>query len=124
MRTFILPFIILFSLNTYAISFDVNQRAFYLVDSCQQYTELYNENGQKKWWSVFTTSREDALRIGYCLGVIEQVQRGELCPNGIEHYKIDPTYAMASAIARMENSEVLRKDTNGTIRKALCPSTY
>lgn len=48
--------------------------AEFLIDACQAVTEIYNAHNEKRFLASQTTSLADAMRAGYCLGVMEQYQ--------------------------------------------------
>lgn len=65
-----------YSVNTYAKpGFGDNDPAF-LISACRAVNLIYNAKDQKKWLASQTTSLSDALRAGYCLGVLEQFKCG------------------------------------------------
>ncbi|RUO47805.1 hypothetical protein CWE21_08200 [Pseudidiomarina aquimaris] len=48
--------------------------AEFLIGACQAVTEIYNAHNEKRFLASQTTSLADAMRAGYCLGVMKQYQ--------------------------------------------------
>lgn len=48
--------------------------AEFLINACQAVTDIYNAHNEKRFLASQTTSLADAMRAGYCLGVMEQYQ--------------------------------------------------
>lgn len=50
------------------------ENADFLVQSCKAATEIFNARDEKRFMAAQRTSLSDALRAGYCLGALEQVE--------------------------------------------------
>lgn len=48
----------------------------FLIRACQAVTEIYNAHDEKRFLASQRTSLSDAMRAGYCLGMMEQFQCG------------------------------------------------
>jgi len=48
-----------------------------LVEGCTELTEIYKNKNEKRFLAAQMTSLSEALRAGYCRGVIDEYRRGE-----------------------------------------------
>jgi len=58
-----------------------NAESELLVKGCSEVAAIYDRQGQRHLYAGFTTSVSEALRAGYCKGVIDQYRRTEHCSN-------------------------------------------
>lgn len=55
-----------------------------LIEGCKELVRIYDKRGEKQALVGFTTSVSDAMRAGYCRGVIDEYRRtswSALCRN-------------------------------------------
>ena len=50
-----------------------------LVQGCSEVEAIYDRKGEKHLYAGITTSVSEALRAGYCKGVIDQYRRSKGC---------------------------------------------
>ena len=75
MKTINLALILL--LGSTATSFvSANEDSKYLVSSCHELLEIYVKRDQQHLLAGLTTSTSEALRAGYCRGVLDEYRRG------------------------------------------------
>lgn len=48
--------------------------ARFLIEACQSVTRIFNAHNEKRLLASQRTSLSDAIRAGYCLGMLEQFQ--------------------------------------------------
>lgn len=63
-----------------------------LIQSCQELVGIYNKRGEKHLAAGLTTSLSEALRAGYCMGVVDEYRRNTRC-------YVDGWYSQAKKIA-------------------------
>lgn len=51
----------------------------YLIQSCKELVGIYAKRGEKRLAAKVTTSVAEALRAGYCMGVVEEYRRHYEC---------------------------------------------
>ncbi|MFP8966028.1 hypothetical protein ACKC9G_05565 [Pokkaliibacter sp. CJK22405] len=51
----------------------------YLIQSCKEVVGIYAQRDQKRLAAGLTTSVSEALRAGYCMGVVEEYRRHKSC---------------------------------------------
>ena len=51
----------------------------HLIQSCQELVAIYNKRGEKYLAAGLTTSLSEALRAGYCMGVVDEYRRNYEC---------------------------------------------
>lgn len=54
-------------------SFDKPDAEF-LIGTCHAVTQIYNDHAEKRFLASQRTSLSDAMRAGYCLGIMEQYE--------------------------------------------------
>lgn len=52
-----------------------DEEAEYLLQSCKDLVNIFSQFDEEKPLAFFTTSREDAMRAGYCQGATDQFRR-------------------------------------------------
>lgn len=52
-----------------------DEDAAYLLKSCKDLVDIFAQFEEEKPLAVITTSREDAMRAGYCQGVTDEYRR-------------------------------------------------
>ena len=50
-----------------------------LIQGCAEVEAIYNRRGEKNLFAGINTSVAEALRAGYCRGVLEQYRRNDSC---------------------------------------------
>lgn len=66
----------------------------HLIQSCQELVDIYAKRDQKHLLAGVTTSLSEALRAGYCMGVVDEYRRRYECAT-------DDWYTQAQRIAGM-----------------------
>lgn len=66
----------------------------HLIQSCQELVAIYNKRGEKYLAAGLTTSLSEALRAGYCMGVVDEYRRNYECDT-------DSWFRQAQAIAEL-----------------------
>jgi hypothetical protein len=56
-----------------------DKEAKLLIQGCAEVEAIYNHRGEKNLLAAINTSVNEALRAGYCRGVLEQFRRGHSC---------------------------------------------
>lgn len=65
-----------------------------LVQGCQELVAIYSNHDERRLMAGVTTSVSEAMRAGYCMGVINEYQRTTLC--GVRDWHV-----LASRIAEI-----------------------
>ena len=50
-----------------------------LIQGCAEVEAIYNLRGERRLLAAINTSVNEALRAGYCRGVLEEYRRGRSC---------------------------------------------
>lgn len=66
----------------------------YLIESCKELVGIYTKRDQQNLLAGITTSLSEALRAGYCMGVVDEYRRHNRC------YRHD-WFTQASRVAEM-----------------------
>lgn len=72
------------------------------VDGCSELVQIYEKREQRRFFAGQTTSLSEALRAGYCRGIIEQYKRQN------DHYRRGchtDWYEIAEFVARQDGAE-------------------
>lgn len=51
----------------------------HLIQSCQELVGIYSKRDEKNFAAGLTTSLSEALRAGYCMGVVDEYRRNYEC---------------------------------------------
>tara|TARA_R110001606_G_scaffold361754_3_gene514960 strand:+ start:18134 stop:18475 length:342 start_codon:yes stop_codon:yes gene_type:complete len=71
---------IVFLLNVLQSSIvQANNDPEHLIQSCQELVSIYTKRGEKHLTAGLTTSLSEALRAGYCMGVVDEYRRRNEC---------------------------------------------
>lgn len=109
--------------NTMAKPFEPNDVSF-LVSSCREVVEIYSKKNEQRFLAAQTTSMSEAMRAGYCIGVVQQYLRNSNnCSGyGYRQFSKGRWFDFASAIANVSfgKNETSRK----TSAKRLLKSVY
>ena len=76
--------------------FDSNDGKF-LINSCQEAIEIFKNKSEKRLLAAQMTSVSEAMRAGYCIGVLEQYSKSHSCLYGYSGG--NNWYQMAEVIA-------------------------
>ncbi|MCZ2721647.1 hypothetical protein O1D97_08260 [Marinomonas sp. 15G1-11] len=79
----------------------VSKGAAFLVSSCREVVDIYDQNGEETLLAPLRTSLAESVRAGYCLGVVVQYQSAD---NACLYSKRN-TLEMAEAIAHSNLTE-------------------
>lgn len=79
-----------------------------LIQSCQELVGIYNKRGEKHLAAGLTTSLSEALRAGYCMGVVDEYRRKARC-------YVDDWYSQAKKIAEYPLSFGKRTSVDGLL---------
>ena len=80
----------------------------HLIQSCQELIGIYNKRGEKHLAAGLTTSLSEALRAGYCMGVVDEYRRKTRC-------YVDDWYSQAKKIAEYPLSFGKRTSVDGLL---------
>jgi hypothetical protein len=80
-----------------------------LINGCAELVDIYDEHEKARFMAAQTTSLSEAMRAGYCQGVIDEYRRNSNC-------QTESRMQMAKRIADMQNLKV--SDTNTLLRSA------
>jgi len=64
------------TISSYAFADD---EAKHLVTSCKELLRVYSKRDEQQLLAGLTTSTSDALRAGYCRGVLDEFRRTHAC---------------------------------------------
>jgi hypothetical protein len=98
-------------------TFEIDNAAF-LVRSCQEAVDIYSSYDQTSTFAAVRTSLSEALRAGYCIGVLEQYSKtGAYCVLGRSNW-----FEMAQAIAAisMTDDELSNTRTGLLLEEVYC----
>ena len=76
--------------------FDSNDGKF-LINSCQEAIEIFKNRSEKRLLAAQMTSVSEAMRAGFCIGVLEQYSKSHSCSN--RYSGRSNWYQMAEVIA-------------------------
>ncbi|RUO45948.1 hypothetical protein [Pseudidiomarina donghaiensis] len=88
--------------------------AAFLINACQAVTEIYNAHNEKRFLASQTTSLADAMRAGYCLGVMKQYQCRQM-----GKYSLFES-ARRIAILDDEGSDNIHTSVDRILRQGVC----
>jgi hypothetical protein len=80
---------------------EANDDAEYLIHSCRELIGIYAKRDEKRLAAGMTTSVSEALRAGYCMGVVEEYRRHYECGT-------DDWFRQAQGIAELPLSFAIR----------------
>lgn len=76
----------------------------FLQRSCQDVVDIFNKKGQPGTYAALHTSMAEAMRAGYCIGVVQQyMQQTQNCYS--RRYNNGDWFEMATAIASLSIGE-------------------
>ena len=76
----------------------------FLQRSCQEVIEIFNQHGNPGTYAALHTSMAEAMRAGYCIGVVQQyMKQSKNCYS--RRYNSGDWFEMASAIANLSISD-------------------
>lgn len=84
------------SVNASATSFDSNDGEF-LINSCREAIEIFKNRSDKRLLAAQMTSVSEAMRAGFCIGVLEQYKKSHSCSH--RYLQRSNWYQMAEVIA-------------------------
>jgi hypothetical protein len=80
-----------------------------LINGCSELVDIYDEHEKARFMAAQVTSLSEAMRAGYCQGVIDEYRRSSNC-------QIESRMEMAKRIADMQNQK--SSDTNTLLMHA------
>lgn len=80
----------------------------HLIQSCQELVGIYSKRDEKNFAAGLTTSLSEALRAGYCMGVVDEYRRNTRC-------YVDDWYSQAKKIAEYPLSFGKRTSVDGLL---------
>ena len=75
-----------------------------LINGCSELVDIYDEHEKARFMAAQVTSLSEAMRAGYCQGVIDEYRRTSNC-------QVESRMAMAKRIANMQNLKASDTDT-------------
>ena len=76
----------------------------FLQQSCQEVVAIFNKKNQPGTYAALHTSMAEAMRAGYCIGVVQQyMKQSPSCYSSI--HRNDDWFEMANAIASLSIGE-------------------
>jgi hypothetical protein len=76
----------------------------FLQKSCQEVVAIFNKKDQPGTYAALHTSMAEAMRAGYCIGVVQQyIKQSPRCYSSFNRNR--DWFAMANAIARLSYGE-------------------
>lgn len=82
-----------------------------LIQGCEELIDIYASHEEKRLLAGVTTSVSEAMRAGYCQGVISEYQRTKSC-------SVSDWYLLASRIAEMPTWQAEAKHATSLLETA------
>ena len=107
--------------NAKTNSFNTNDGTF-LIKSCREAIEIFENKSEKRFLAAQMTSVSEAMRAGYCIGVLEQYNKeNHYCSYG--DIDVRNWYQMAKIIANepyYKNGDTFNVSSSTVLKKAYC----